>query len=339
MDQTDAKLLGRLQAGLPLTAEPWRLVGRELSLPEDDVLSRVRALRAAGVIRRIGGVFEAARLGYRQTLLAMAVEPETLDHSAGLVAEHPGVSHCYGRNDEFNLWATLAVSPGSTLGLEKTVELLARQAGAKAHLNLPSRRRFKLAVRFGGGSNEIPCCVKNSRGANHRDAQNVISLSDEQRWAVRALLIDLPATPRPFDELARREGLHSGEDVLVHAADFQAAGILRRYGAVVNHVTLGVKANVMVVWRVPEAQAESAGLSAAQHQAVSHCYLRETAPGWPYNLYTMLHGSSREEGSRAIQQIAAKIGEPERRELWTTAEYKKAPVQFFCDAEAEWEKK
>lgn len=332
MDNLDAQLLDAMQTSVPLVAQPWRQMAEEFQLTEEKVLHRVRSLRDAGVIRRIGGVFEASLLGYRRTLLALLVPSEALDQAASVVIRHPGVSHCYSRSGEFNLWATLAVSPGSALGVETTVQTLAHRCGATAYLNLPVKRRFKLAVRFGGvRSAEFE--VRSAKAISEK----IISLSDEQRRAVRSLQMDLPAEPRPFEVPAHKEGFTSGDDLLVHAADFLGAGILRRYAAVVNHLAVGAKANVLVVWRVPGENASSAGEAAARHQAVSHCYLRETAPGWPFNLYTMIHGPSREDCLRIMDTLADEIGRLDRRELWTIREYKKAPIQFFLAAEAEWE--
>ncbi|MBN1553776.1 MAG: hypothetical protein JXA11_03455 [Phycisphaerae bacterium] len=334
MNENDAKLLDVLQGHLPLVARPWAAVGEIVSLSEDDVLHRVAHWRDTGILRRIGGVFDAARLGYRQTLLAFAVEENRLDAAAEMVAEHPGVSHCYGRRDEYNLWATLAVSPESTLGLEATAQRLAEGMKAKAFLNLPSPRRFKLSVRFGRNPGGNP-----SDAVDTESSRKVLSCTDEQRRAVRALQMDLPLEDRPFDTLARQEGFSSGEELLVHAADLQAAGVLRRYAAVAHHVAVGAKSNVLVVWRVPEEKAELAGGAAAKHEAVSHCYLRKTADGWPFNLYTMIHGASAEDCAKTIAAIAANLGQREYRELWTTKEYKKQPVKLFGAEESRWDAK
>lgn len=332
MDNLDAQLLDTIQTSVPLVADPWRRLADELGVEEKDVSRRVTAMRNAGVIRRIGGVFDATRLGYRQTLFALSVDAERLDRAAAVVAGHPGVSHCYSRSDEFNLWATLAVSPESTLGLHAAIQRLADRGGAKTYLNLPVQQRFKLAVRF-GQVRSTKCDVRSAEDSPGR----IVSLSDEQRCAVRALQADLPIEAKPFDDIARTAGFAAGDELLVQAADLLALGVLRRYAAVLHHVAAGAKANVLAVWRVPADRAELAGAAAAQHASVSHGYLRETTPDWPFNLYTMIHGLSREDCLRAIHEIAAEIGDPERRELWTIHEYKKSPVQFFSPAEAEWE--
>lgn len=129
----------------------------------------------------------------------------------------------------------------------------------------------------------------------------------------------------------------AADDLLDHAADFLDAGLLRRYSAVLYHRKAGALANVMVVWRVPEDQADAAGAACAAEQAVSHCYLRPTFPDWPWGLYTMVHGTSRDDCLAAVDRLAAATGLAEHRTLWTTKEYKKRRVKLFDPAEAEWE--
>jgi len=340
MDNLDAQHLDVIQTSLPLAAEPWRRLAADWGMEEQDVLRRIQRLRETGVLRRIGGVFDATRLGYRQMLFALAVAEDSLDQAAEMVAAHPGVSQCYSRSHTFNLWSTLAVSPDSSLGLEATVQTLVRQCNAKAHLNLPVVQRLKLDTRFGQvRSATFRRPLRDEVRSAKESAMPIVSLSEEQKRAVRALQADLPLTARPFDDIAREEGFSSSDELLVHAADFLSAGVLRRYAAVVHHVIAGAKANVLVAWQLAEAQFAQATL-VAEHESVSHAYLRETAADWPFNLYTMIHGATREKCEDAIHNIAESFqkNQPARCELWTIHEYKKTPVPYFSAAEAEWEK-
>ncbi len=331
MDNLDEQLLDAIQTSLPLTAEPWRQLAGELGMEEQDVLRRVGALRQTGVIRRIGGLFDATRLGYRQTLFALKVRDDSLDSASAVVAAHPGVSHCYSRSDAYNLWATLAVTPDSSLGLSGTIQSLARQCSAQAWLNLPVVQRLKLDARF-GHNRSAKCGVRSAK----EFSAEIVPLTHEQKRAVRALQVDLPLTARPFDDIARGEHFSSGEELLVHAADFLSAGVLRRYAAVVHHVAAGATSNVLTVWQLKEDQLALAE-AVAGHESVSHAYLRETTDDWPFNLYTMIHGSNREDCETTIRDIATLLRQPARRELWTIREYKKSPVPYFSPNEAEWE--
>ncbi len=331
MDDFDAKLVERLQTGVPLVPQPWRNLAEALETSTENVTRRIEALRRAGLIRRIGGLFDADALGYRQTLAALRVLPDRLAAAGEIVSAHPGVSHCYSRADEFNLWFTLAVSLESALGVSETLVRFLTRTQARGVLNLPTVRRVKLAVRF--ARNGAPTCLASAPGRKTSPPPR----SDEQKRAIRALQGDLPTTPRPFDDLARRGGADSGEALLVAAADALSAGWMRRYAAVVDHRAAGAKANVLVVWRLSRGRIDLAVAAVDQNPAISHGYLRETAPGWPFNLYTMFHGRSPEQCARAIESVAAVLAHPERRELRTTQEFKKSPVRFFTDEEAQWE--
>ena len=329
--ESDRRLLGLIQSSVPLVREPFAALAADLGCSEAAVLERLRALHApGGVLREIAAILDAARLGYAQSLVAFRVSPDRLDEAGTGVAGHPGVSHCYGRDGACNLWFTLATSPTSALGLAGTVALLARRAGAADRMILPMLRRYKLDVRFGA-----------ARGLPHPPAATndapAAAPSAQQVRAIRALQVDLPLRPDPFASLAARAGL-SADDLLACGADFLAAGWMRRYAAVLHHRAAGARANVMVVWRVDEADADAAGAQCAEFAAVSHCYLRPTHADWPYNLYTMIHGADRDDCEDTIRRIAAAAGLGERLALWTTREYKKRRVRLFTDDERRWER-
>jgi DNA-binding Lrp family transcriptional regulator len=342
MNESDAQLLRLIQIRVPLARRPWRQVAAELGASEDDVIDRVTANRAAGIIREISGVFDAAALGYTQSLVAFSLPDDLLAAAGATAAGHPGVGHCYARDDSrYNLWFTLAVSPESSLGLEATVERLAGTSKADSYMVLPATRRFKLAMPVDFQACSPLTWAPSPAVAAPTPTPPAAKLTKLHRRAVVALQTDLPATPDAFAAVAELHSLDA-DDLLVAAADLLAAGVLRRYAAVPYHRAAGATANVMTVWQVPQPQTrhELAGTVAAAHPAVSHCYLRPTGPDWPYELYTMIHGQDRRQCVRTIEQIAAAIGIAEkthRRELWTRHEYKKTRVKFFTDEEANWE--
>ena len=144
---------------------------------------------------------------------------------------------------------------------------------------------------------------------------------------LQAMECDLPCEPRPFARLAERFGL-AEQELLCALQEGLASGLIRRYGARISHQQAGFDANVMVVWQVAPAQVERAGQAMASHPAVSHCYERPAFPGFPYNLYTMIHGRAAEECRRAIAEISAQSGVTSYRALWTTREFKKTTPSY-----------
>ena len=334
--QFDRRLLEVVQHGVPLVREPFAQIAGLLNCSQQMLLDRIKALRGKeGVIREIAGIFDAAALGYAQALVAFRVAGEELNQAGALVSAHPGVSHCYARTGDYNLWFTLAVSPRSKLGLDRTAEILAERCGPADHLVLPMLKRYKLDVQgvLSGRHEAAPTPPPQPEETRR---PNRALPTDRQRQALQALQADLPACEDPFAGPAEAAGL-SPDGLLVHAADFVAAGWMRRYAAVLHHRAAGAGANVMVVWQAAESAADAAGAVCAQIRQVSHCYLRATGRDWPYNFYTMIHGRDREHCAKVIGQIAATASLGQRMELWTEREFKKQRIKLFNAEEDAWE--
>jgi len=122
----------------------------------------------------------------------------------------------------------------------------------------------------------------------------------------------LPFTARPYDAIGRKLDL-SGAEVRQRLQRMLDEGIIRRIGAVPNHYALGLKFNGMTVWDVADERAAELGTKVGALSFVSHCYLRPRhSPLWPYNLFAMVHGKSREEMEAKVAEIAALLGEAAR---------------------------
>src|SRR5829696_5398664 len=135
MDSTDKEILNRIQREVPLEREPFEAMGRELGIAGDEVIRRIEALKRARVIRQISAIFDTRVLGYESSLVAARIQAHKLGEGAKAINSHPGVSHNYERNNEFNLWYTVAVPPDSRLGLEGTVDVLHRISGADRNIS------------------------------------------------------------------------------------------------------------------------------------------------------------------------------------------------------------
>ena len=137
------------------------------------------------------------------------------------------------------------------------------------------------------------------------------------REIVRATQAGLPLSPRPYHAIADRLGLHADE-VMARMRRMLAAGIIRRIGAVPNHYRLGYRANGMSVWDVPDEQVSELGSRVGALPFVSHCYRRpRRPPRWPYNLFAMVHGRTRDEVEVRWRdrRAARREGAPPRRAL------------------------
>jgi len=328
LDTVDKKLLNLLQAGFPLEREPFEVIGGKLGLEVGGVISRVQRLKSEGIIREIGGVFESSRLGYHSTLVAMHIPERRLDEAADIISEHKGVSHNYVRNHYYNLWFTLTLPQNTTLPDE--ISALARRAGAKSTINLPAIRVFKIHVYFDMLGDGESSSALSQNGGSSRLAEEESGLSVQDKEIVKELQKELPIQEKPFDEMAVRLNLGTDE-LLIKARELQSRGIMRRYSAAIRHKQAGVIANAMSCWIVPSDLVEDAGRKMAATKAVSHCYERQTAADWPYNLFAMIHGRSEEDCQAVAEQISHDTGIIDYILLYSSREYKKKRIQYFTE--------
>lgn len=159
----------------------------------------------------------------------------------------------------------------------------------------------------------------------------MICLSEEDRRIINLLCKDLPLQPDPFSNIAERAGVGVG-DLLQKIGEYRKRGLIRRFGAVLNHNRFkSASTNAMVVWEVGEGNMGKMAKIASQFPQVSHCYQRKRHPKWKYNFYTMIHGNSTGECRRVAGQIATQGGTDNYRILVTTGEYKKSLSLYFSD--------
>ena len=142
MQLVDRQLLNVIQSSFPLVSQPFNAIGEQVHLAEEEVIRRIAALKKRNVVRQISAIFDARRLGYKTSLVAMRLPTKSLTKAAHHINRHPGVSHNYARNGYFNLWFTLAVPPCESL--EETMERMAQETEAEAFRIMPTIRFFKL---------------------------------------------------------------------------------------------------------------------------------------------------------------------------------------------------
>ena len=122
-----------------------------------------------------------------------------------------------------------------------------------------------------------------------------------------------------------------GANLIRVAESLRTRGLLVRYGALLNQRKAGFIANALTCWSVPPHLIEQAGSKAAAYHAVSHCYCRQENPKWPYNLFAMIHGRSRQRCEDTAKRISHDIGQTHCVLLYTVREYKKSKIPYFGD--------
>jgi siroheme decarboxylase len=332
LSEFDRRLLDQLQRQVPLSDRPYLEIAERLDASEEKVLGRVSCLsgRPPAPIRQISAIFDSKKLGYQSCLVASKVEPQFIRDAADVISRHPGVSHNYQREHEYNLWFTLAVPPDSMLGLEQTVELLRTLSGADEMRLMPALKLYKIGVKFDLGVDAV------DEATAPRQEVPGLSLGDQDKQMIRVLQQHLPVKTNPFDDWASEADV-STDELLDAAKRYQNAGVMRRFSAVLRHREIGVSANAMGVWVVPAEQQDGFGRLAAQHSAVSHCYLRPTYPDWPYSVFTMVHGKTRVDCEEALAAISLRSGVKNYASLYSCEEFKKVRVKYFLGDIKEWE--
>ncbi len=155
-------------------------------------------------------------------------------------------------------------------------------------------------------------------------------LNSLEKKIIASIQADIPITERPYQELADQLGI-SEELYLETLQSLRDRGIIRRFGATLRHQKSGFQANAMTAWVVDENRIEEVGNLMASFQEVSHCYRRNPTDTWPYNMYTMIHGTSEENLRETAKRISEKTGTKTYQLLFSRLELKKTSMKYFPD--------
>lgn len=330
------KLLTRIQEDFPLHERPFKILGEAFSISEEEALENIQAMKKSNIIRQVSAIFDTRSMGYKSSLVAAKADSQKILETAKIINDHPGVSHNYRRNHEFNLWFTIAVSPQSRLGLEKTVDLIGTLSKVQSIRMMPTLKLYKIGVTLDMTSDVN--LAKSEEGVYNEEKISHEALSLVDIAAIRELQEDIQLTLEPFKAIA--QNLEVSQEQLFHIIqELVQRGKMRRFAAILNHRRAGFMANAMGVWSVPSGEIDEAGRKMAQFKAVSHCYRRPTYPDWPYPLFSMVHGKSEEECEKILEAISKETGLTDYLALYSSTEYKKTRVKYFSTEFDEWEEK
>ncbi|WP_337863534.1 AsnC family transcriptional regulator [Nitrososphaera sp.] len=324
LDEIDRKLLNDIQWVFPLADRPYEELGKKHGLSEDEVTRRIGSLRAMGLVRQINAIFDTRRLGYKSALIAFAVRPDRLDAVAEKVNEHPGVSHNYERNHEYNMWFTLAVPPEADMKAE--LDRMAALDGVEKYRLLPTLKMYKIGVKLDmvNEDAEKPRPTEEVRELNPEK----LEITERDKEFIRELQKDLPVAKEPFKEMASNLGITTAQ-LFEKAREYEASGLMRRYAAILRHRDAGFVANGMVVWNVPEDKVDDIGFKLAAYPQVSHCYRRPVYPDWKYNVFSMVHARTLDAAEKIAEEMSKMTGIADYKILFSSREFKKERVKYF----------
>ncbi len=334
LDDLDKKLLNLMQGSFPLAPKPYAHVAGLAGVEESVVLERVDRLLRERIIRQVTPIFDTRVLGYSSMLVAAKVDPENPWRAGKIINSHPGVSHNYLRNHDFNMWFTIATEPDSKLGLQGTLDVLTDLTGAESVRQLPTLKLFKIRMdlEMEKGTKDL-AAMGVAQAPMEPDA---IEVSDLDRAVILALQGDMPVISEPYAPAAAEVGVSVAE-LLEHLESMKDRKALRRVAAILFHRRAGFSANGMGVWNVPDERIMEVAPMMASYRGISHCYQRPTYEDWPYSVFTMAHGRSREECDAILDAIAEESGIEDRRTLYSSTEFKKIRLLYYTDEHRRWE--
>jgi len=328
LDTLDKELLQHLQDKFPLAKRPWAEIGKRLGITEEEVLSRSERLSSDGVIRKLRTILNGQKVGgCASTLMAMRVPAEKMEKVVSIVNEYMSVTHNYQREHDYNLWFTVTTCGGKDL--RSTVDEIKGRTGIPDSdvLDLPTTRVFKVDVRFkftdfkdDSDRNEIS--IPNERTKMNKDDEP----NETDQAILRAAQEGIPVVKEPFAGIAREAGI-SQDEVIARLKRLISNGVIKRLGISINQRKVGIVANAVVAWRVPQEHVERIGKMLSSYKEVTHCYERVTIPGkWEHNLFTVIHGYNRESVEEMAKRLSEVVGISDYLVLFSNEQFKRTSV-------------
>ncbi len=322
----DKEILNEIQWTFPLVSQPYHEIAKKFDVSVEDIKKRLTNLKKIGILRQLSAIFDTRRLGYKSSLVAMKIDPDKLDYVAQQINRHPGVSHNYERNHEFNLWFTLAVPPG--LDLKTEVDKFSKLAGIQKIRLLPTIKLFKIGVKLemvDDKKHEVKPTEEKKK------IQNVKFVpTEEDKKFIRELQKDLEIVDKPFLNATQKLGL-TEEQIFEKLRYYENIGVMRRFAAILRHRDVGFTANGMIVWEVPDERITEVGEKLGAFPQVSHCYQRPVYKDWPYSVFSMIHCKSIDEAKNMAKEIQKEIQVDDYKILFSAREFKKTRVEYFVE--------
>ena len=309
-----------------MVTRPFDAIAKKFDTTPEIIKEKLNNLKEIGVLRQLSAIFDTRKLGYTSSLVAMEIEHDKLEHVASQINRHPGVSHNYERDHQFNLWFTLAVPPGADLNSE--LEKFNVLKGIKKVRMLPTLQLFKIGVKLDMVDDKKHEVAPTEE---KKEIKNIkFEPTEDDKDFIRELQKDMEIIDEPFVKAANNLGI-TEDELFSKMKHYESLGVLRRFAAILRHRQVGFTANGMIVWKVPEDRITSVGETLGSFPQVSHCYERPTYDDWPYNVFSMIHCKTHDEAYDVAKTIQNQIDVNEYKILFSSREFKKTRVEYFVE--------
>ncbi|WP_435333687.1 siroheme decarboxylase subunit beta [Haloarchaeobius sp. TZWWS8] len=328
LDDVDAHLVDGFQSGFPVEARPYRAIGEELGVTEDEAFDRVRRLRDKGVFRRVGAVLNPPVIG-SSTLAAVQAPEDRFEEIAAVINGYRQVNHNYRRQHEWNMW--FVVTAGSQAKRDEILAEIETRTGCEV-LNLPMLTDYYIDLEFPVVNTDRFAreSLESTEVSATRISESATGdLTEVEAELLLAIQSGFPLSKTPYADLAADLRVETDE-VLAAIERLREGGCIKRIGCVVNHVVTGFSNNCMVVWDVPDEELDERGLAVGELPYVTLCYHRPRRPGqdWPYNLFTMIHGREASAVDEKVDELATEYLPFDHERLYSTETLKQTGAQY-----------
>ncbi|QZX98462.1 Lrp/AsnC family transcriptional regulator [Halobaculum rubrum] len=328
LDDVDARLIDDYQSGFPVAERPFRIVGEELGIDEEEALDRVKRLRERGVFRRFGAVLNPPVIG-SSTLAAVSAPEDRFEEVAETINGYRQVNHNYRRDHEWNQWFVVTAASRETR--DRILAEIEDRTGREV-LNLPMLTDYYIDLEFPVWNDDAfarESLESTDAGATRISENATGDLSELDRALLVEIQDGFPLSATPYRAVAEAVDADVS-DVLAAIERLLADGCIKRVGCVVNHIVTGFRNNCMVVWNVPDDRLDELGESVGELPYVTLCYHRPRRPerDWEYNLFTMVHGREADAVDAKIDELAADHLPFDHERLYSTATLKQTGAQY-----------
>lgn len=288
LSKVQRDIIDRLQVDLPLVPRPFQDVASAIHITEAELIEHLHDLRESHLVVRVGPRFDPIVMGGGDTMLALSVPEDLMERVCAVIDYLPEIAHAYRREHAFNVWCTVMTERDEDVA--GAIERLRHETGLSA-LKIPKITGF------------------------HRNGKQPTIMGPQwqpdslDRKLILATQGGLPLVPHPFEEVGRWLGI-SGNEVIERLEHMHHVGVIRCIVAVLNRPNLGLGANALCAWEVQSTHVQEVGTRFAQHAFISQCSERPAQSAeWPYTLYTMVYGATRESVHRHVAILEETIAQ------------------------------
>jgi len=311
------ELLAVIQSDFPIVKKPFNVIAERLGLTERQVIDCILIHIDDGIIRTFGPVFDARKLGYVSTLVAVTVDEDRVTELSAVMLDIQEITHNYLRDNDLNLWFT--ITAGNVDKSDTIIKWVKKFPGVREVINLPIKKVLKINAVLGTGEAK-PKIIDNET--------EVPPPEESEKKLIRVFQNQFPIVEHPFKLLADTTG--TDETVIMETINrWVNNGIIRRFGARLNHNKIGYTYNTLAAWSGKKT--ELWGKKFAGFAQVSHCYLRESYDRWPYELYTMIHARTESEADEILTTMKKTASGSKMVSMKTLYELKKTSMKYFME--------